>query len=256
MELKVKKVVIFGMILGIIMLFSNSYAEENNQEVQVDKSLWNQAVTNVRDAEDAEKRAKWESLSPEEKYNSLYKDYIEILIEYHKEAVVLVDSLSDSSGESISSSCYNLMTRIDSTSVNVTNLATESKYAYSKEYLYNSYKSLKTIANYLDTYDLYIVTNDAKSAGEVAEKIKAESNKFIETFTKAYNYYVITQGNGVVSDSLNQTEDTFYKELTKNFNIIKSSYDMLEEAHGLIKKKKNGTDLIKKVKKIIKVLAS
>lgn len=248
MKLTLKKESIVAVILSILMLFSVSYADETTQEVEVDKALWNQAIMNVEAAETERMLAEWELLSLEEKYNILYKDNIEILMGYYMETLVLMDSLADPSGESISGSCYNLMVRIDATSIEVSNLIAESEYAYSKEFLTNSFNSLKTIVNHLDTCDLYIVTNDIESVEKVAGQVEEESEKFIEAFSKAYNYYMITQDGGLVTDSLNQTEDTFYKELTSNFNTLKSSYDKLQEAYGLIKKKKNGSDLIKEVK--------
>lgn len=248
MKLKSKKLIVFIVIACMLTPLYISYAEESNVEVQIDQALWNQAIANVEAAEREKALAEWELLSQEEKYNKLYKDYIEILMTYYNEAVVLESSLSDSPGESISGKCYSLMTKIGSMLTKASNLATESKYAYSKESLVNSFRSLKRIVNYLDTYDLYIVTNDTNSANEVVKHIEEESKIFIEAFGKAYNYYVITQTGEVITSSLNQTEDTFYKELKANFDLVKSSYDMLEEAHGLIKKKKNGSELIKKAK--------
>ncbi|SNS41072.1 hypothetical protein SAMN05446037_1009129 [Anaerovirgula multivorans] len=249
MELKSKKLVVFIVIVSMFTMLSGSYAEENNAEVEIDKALWYEAITNVEAAEKEKALVEWELLSQEEKYNKLYKDYIEILMIYYKEAIILKNSLSDSSGESITGKCYSLMTKISSMSAEASNLATESKYAYSKEHLVTSFVSLKKFVNYLDTYDLYIATNDTKSANDVVKHIEEESKIFIEAFSKAYNYYVITQTGEVITNSLNQTEDTFYKKLKANLDLIKASYDMLEEAHELIKDKKNGAELIKKVEK-------
>ncbi|MCG8500998.1 MAG: hypothetical protein MJB12_11400 [Firmicutes bacterium] len=250
MAVKSKKLVAFSLIVSMLMVFSISYAQESssNEEVKIDEALWNQAIMNVKAAERQEELAGWELLSQEEKYNRLYKDYMEELIGYYNEAVVLNKSLSDSYKESISGKCYTLMTKIDSTLTKVSSLTTESKYAYSKKYLKNSFSSLKKVVNYFDTYDLYIVTNDLESANKIAKDIEEELNVFMEVFGKAYNYYVITQSGGTVTDSLNQTEDTFYNKLKTNFDLIKSSYNMLEEAHGLIKEGKNGFESIKKAK--------
>ena len=197
MMLKLKKMLVFIVIVCMLTPLSISYAEEKNTEVQIDKALWYQASTNVEVAEKEKALAEWELLTEEEKYNKLYKDYIEILMTYYNETVILKNSLSDSSGESISGKCYSLMTEISSMSTKASNLATESKYAYSKQYLVNSFDSLKKIVNYLDTYDLYMVINDTKSANKVVNHIEEESKTFIEAFSKAYNYYVITQTGGL-----------------------------------------------------------
>ncbi|SCZ03003.1 hypothetical protein [Alkaliphilus peptidifermentans] len=249
MKVKSKKLVVFIVISCMLTLFSTSYAQESNAEVEIDKALWNEAIMNVEAAEAEKARAEWELLSQEEKYNKLYMDYTQILMTYYNEFRILKRSISDSSGESISGKCYSLMTKINTMTTEASNLTTESKYQYSKEYLVNSFRSLKKIVNYLDTYDLYIATNDSKSANEVLNNIEEESNIFIEAFGKAYNYYVITQTGEVITSSLNQTEDTFFKKLKENLDVINSSYAMLEEAHGLIKEKKNAAELIKKVEK-------
>ncbi|SKC70403.1 hypothetical protein [Maledivibacter halophilus] len=248
MESKSKKLTAFIVIVCISMTFSISYAEEGEDKAQINKALWNQAVMNVETAEREEELAKWDLLSQEEKYNKLYKDYIELLMTYYNETIMLKKSLSDSLGESISSKSGSLMSKINSMSIKVSSLTTESKYAYSKEYLVNSFSGLEKVVHHLDMYDLYIVTNDIESANKAASNIDKDLKVFIENFTKAYNYYVITKTGEVISNSLNQTEDIFYKELSTNYNLIKNSYDMLEKSHGLIKEKKNGSDLIKKVK--------
>ncbi len=248
MRFKLKKLIAFTVILCFLTPLSISYAEENIKEVEIDEQLWYQAITNVKDAEKEKALAEWEFLSQEEKYNKSYMNYIEILMNYYNEALILKNSLSEPTGESISGKCYTLMTTINTTQVEASNLATESKYAYSKEYLVNSFNSLKKIVNYLDTYDLYVATNDTKSAEEVAEYIEEESKKFVEAFGKAYNYYAITKTGEVITSSLNQTEDTFYDSIKANFDLIKAATEMLEEAHRIIKEKENGDVLIRKAK--------
>lgn len=251
MCLKLKKMIASIVVVCMLMPFLVVYADESNSEMDIDERLWNQAVMNIEALEKERELKEWNLLTQEEKYNKMYVDYLEILISYYNEFLVLQDSLSEPLADSISGRCYNLMTKIDEVAAKASNLTTESKYAYSKGYLVSSFYSLKKIVNSLDTYDLYMSINDINSANDISKQIEEELEIFMDTFTKAYNYYVLIRRGGVVTDSLNQSEDTFYSQLKKNFDLIDSSFEMLAKAHQLIKANKNGSEFISNIEKSI-----
>lgn len=250
---KIRKNMILASLIAVQISFMGqpitAFAEGKSEH---DKWITNQAMLTVMQEEKDQKQREWDALTEEQKYNKAYYEYTQNLTQYYEQVNILKQLETETPNEDIVSKIYVVKDSLGELRKKVLALTPDSNYMYSKSYLNDCISYLETALDKLNKYDTYYKVIDNPDQVKSSEKeMNDQISKFLDSFSKAYNYSVSTRKNDFKYDNSTKTDVEAYNMLKKYYPLYEEAYNNINSAYQSLKVGKYSNDLMQKIDKKI-----